>query len=805
MKPLKKAIQKPLAIAVAAVTTSALAASVVVMATKLINAPSSNPWDYTLYAFDTGTEAIKSNAASLLVEGDVRTAGGAVFGNGQTEITENLIAGGKVQYEGDNLKAGKLTEDAEALTVNSVFSDVYVEAVGKNEVQYAESLSDQYLVIDNSVIGQSDLNVSVRRNSLTADEAGDTVSHKSGAFGADFMADLYNRPDAWKGVLPFLYTGSQPEDKDFAALGKLSAFLPVETSKNAEGWSNAELLPENVFSSHLSVKDVRNYIDVIKKDNPVFNICADAEAAVTVSGAFDRSTINPAEAKDAKQIIVTDGNFSLNGTYENLEEIRCDNIGGVQLHGDFPNLKYIYMSSWSNLNLAGDFPSLECVYLNGGQLLLGTAKEGFSAENATVVSEYGSIVMYAAKDIMLQNSRVLAQNSIVIRGGGALSAGSAFRVNNTLFAARDAISIEDMHDINTDLFDDLPVFYSGMPASVVNSDIAMLQGCFLSRTGSMVLTESEIGTLRGYLFAPEGIDSSARNSSVRTIINSFNYNIPTKAHNLNKQLDGDWKKGTIHSVSEARFPVALAETVTDINGFLSDSISLRNEKGEYEEVYSYKGAAANSGVLMLNSALISEGNLNLKADVLKGGKDSNALISSRTGNVTVQVNNEIDWTGVIYAPEGKVTLNGSGIFRGRIFAKEIEIISQSLEIDGSDIDAGARGFGKSSVVTTARTTEATVVSDIETTEAVTEQPGTTSSTTAETTAAGSETGEITTGASVSTTVGTSPEYTAANYEYDKLGRLVKVIYDENNYIEYTYDANGNITKVQKTVNGITEE
>ena len=549
---------------------------------------------------------------------------------------------------------------------------------------------------------------------------------------------------------------------------------------------------------------------MIKKNNPVFNICGDTAAAVTVSGAFDRSTINPAEAKDAKQIIVTDGNFSLDGTYENLEEIRCDNIGGVQLHGDFPNLKYIYMSSWSNLNLAGDFPSLECVYLNGGQLLLGTADEGFSAENATVISENGSIVMYAAKDITLQNSRVLAQNSIVIRGGGALGAGSAFRANNTLFAARDAISIEDMHDINTELFDDLPVFYSGKPLSVVNSDIAMLQGCFLSRTGSMVLTESEIGTLRGYLFAPEGIDSSARNSSVKTIINSFNYNIPTKAHNLNKQLDSDWKKGTIHGVSEARFPVALAETVTDINGFLSDSISLRNEKGEYEEVYSYKGASANSGVLTLNSALISEGDLNLKADVLKGGKDSNALISSRTGNVTVQINNEIDWTGIIYAPEGKVTLNGSGIFRGKIFAKEIEIISQTLEIDGSEMDAGARGFGKSSAVTTSGTTETTVVSGIETTEAVTStsdtvQPGSTSSTAAETTAVGSETGEITTGESVSTTVRTSPEYTAANYEYDKLGRLIKVIYDENNYITYTYDANGNITKVQKTVNGITEE
>lgn len=33
------------------------------------------------------------------------------------------------------------------------------------------------------------------------------------------------------------------------------------------------------------------------------------------------------------------------------------------------------------------------------------------------------------------------------------------------------------------------------------------------------------------------------------------------------------------------------------------------------------------------------------------------------------------------------------------------------------------------------------------------------------------------------------------YEYDKLGRVTKATYDEDYYIEYTYDANGNITSV----------
>ncbi len=37
-----------------------------------------------------------------------------------------------------------------------------------------------------------------------------------------------------------------------------------------------------------------------------------------------------------------------------------------------------------------------------------------------------------------------------------------------------------------------------------------------------------------------------------------------------------------------------------------------------------------------------------------------------------------------------------------------------------------------------------------------------------------------------------------SYEYDKLGRVTKVIYDSENYIEYVYDKNGNITDVKVT-------
>ena len=39
---------------------------------------------------------------------------------------------------------------------------------------------------------------------------------------------------------------------------------------------------------------------------------------------------------------------------------------------------------------------------------------------------------------------------------------------------------------------------------------------------------------------------------------------------------------------------------------------------------------------------------------------------------------------------------------------------------------------------------------------------------------------------------------AETYEYDKLNRLIKVVYDTGEILTYEYDANGNIKSVQRT-------
>lgn len=45
---------------------------------------------------------------------------------------------------------------------------------------------------------------------------------------------------------------------------------------------------------------------------------------------------------------------------------------------------------------------------------------------------------------------------------------------------------------------------------------------------------------------------------------------------------------------------------------------------------------------------------------------------------------------------------------------------------------------------------------------------------------------------------------SAAYQYDKLGRLVKVVYENGDYISYVYDASGNIKTIKKYVNGKEE-
>lgn len=442
-------------------------------------------------------------------------------------------------------------------------------------------------------------------------------------------------------------------------------------------------------------------------------------------------------------------------------------------------------------------------------MLLGSGDLGFLASNADIINDNGATIIYTAKDVSLSNCRIAAAGTLVIRGHGKTADPSCFFADNTLFAASGAITFEDMNDDNDIRTANISVFYSDAPMSFVKCHFDLLQGCYISRSGAMVLTETEIKTLRGFIFSPYGINKYAPNSTTNIYINTYSYNISPNIHNLNEQQNGIWNKGTIETIETleaVRFPLKLAGSITDIEGFILDLTKVKNDDGEYVEKYAIKGFVSDTGTLTLNSSLFADGNITITTGYLNGGDQAKSIIASRTGDIIITVDSGIEWNGIIFAPNGKVTLYGSGQINGRIFAQEIEIYSDTLTVIGGDEDISELGFtAPPKEETTTSREESSDVEDETTTSATTtsmSEPETNINSSSSTT---TESKTDTTTTTTVTITGDDSNYTQAQYEYDKLGRLIKVIYDEENYIEYVYDANGNIVEVKKTIDGIAEE
>jgi YD repeat-containing protein len=192
----------------------------------------------------------------------------------------------------------------------------------------------------------------------------------------------------------------------------------------------------------------------------------------------------------------------------------------------------------------------------------------------------------------------------------------------------------------------------------------------------------------------------------------------------------------------------------------------------------------------VNTYLLSESDIWINSAYLYGGATAHAVIASRNGDVVIN-SDTINFHGIIYAPNGRVTISGSGTINGRIFAQEIVIVSDTLTIIAGDSDISHLGFiapdSDEPPVTTTPTTSTT--EPTEPTSPVTSP--TTTPTTLETTP-------------TSTTDDIPAEFTDVEYEYDSLGRLIRVVFDDENYIKYEYDVNGNITRVTRVVDGIAQ-
>ncbi len=800
----------PVAVAAAAAIMTTMISTAFAISGQLNKQPSDNPWDYTLLA-SGGDESLIADANTLTVAGDMRANGSIGFDGENVSVSGLVVASGTVRSDVTSYEAGRTIENTNVLEVNNVFGDVYGYVSSSGEISYTDTVTANMYEVNEPVVAVSSLDLTTSKNIPCEDEQEQT--NKFGVFGAGFLTSVYENQSKWSEVLAIYPADTVIESdesgcRDLLELAKKSAFIPVGEQAVSDTWKNSDAIATTAFQDNFNQNYVTTYISQLKQDNPVFEVGADD--STTVHCSYDNSMVNPPEAAEAVNLVAMDGNFALalDGEYEELETIRLDNWGGSQLIGSYPNLKYIYKTSWGNLNLAGDFPALECVYLPGGQLLLGNGDEGFSADKATFINENGIIITYTANDVTMTNCDLVTSQNIVIRGAGKDETAAKFNVENTLFAANNALAFEDMSNVDTASYENLPVFYSYAPMSFVNCNFEMLQGCFISSNGAMGLTECDIKTLRGYLFSPYGFNEYASNSSACVYIDTYSYNVNPNINSLNTQQNGIWEIGRIAVFEHAAFPEELVSKIGDAAGFIEQVENVKNKDGEYEKAFNLSGTWKEPGTLTVNSHLLSEGDLNISADYLISDTEETSIIASRNGNITITVNDEMKLNAILYAPNGKVTIQGPGTINGRIFAKEIQIDSDTIIISGGSEDISAMGFippEPSEAETTESTSDETTEASSDMTDETAESTEATESNTSETDAAETKLTEDTTEETTTEVKPTGTVFTEAEYSYDGLGRLIKVTYNTENYIEYEYDANGNITDVKKYSDGVLQE
>ncbi len=786
MKKIKKMSIASLSVTAAFMTSIFVSAAI----QKDESKPNTNPWDYSLLS-SRGNTSLNCTLQSICVDGDMRS---------NQDI--NLV-GTDFYIEGDVVTSGEISEDVlivdigrdfigyDTIEVPDRWDNVYSKATENSGYTYiSNNIYESSLEINDTALSDVDLNIKVLSDIVKDDPKENKGEGKTGIFGAGFMTLAYENYEKWKTILPLFDTDisiseDESDHKDVLELARKSGFIPIQEQLVSSNWDNYDKLPGAAITDNFGSDGVSQYISEIKQDNPVFETGNDD--SVVIQSQWDNSTINPDNA-NSKSIKIINGNCTLNGNYDKIEEVKLENYGGMQLIGDFPNLKYIYKTSWGNLNLAGNFPSLECIYMPGGQLLLGTADKGFSANDVTIINETGTVAVYTAQDTKITDSRILTSQNILMRGAGKNENAAEFNAENTIMAAGGNLMFEDMNDNEMNRYENIPVFYSQNPISLIKCNFELMQGMFMTRSGSIIMAASDIETMRGFLASPNGINEYQANSASGIYLDTYSYNIHPGINSLNEQPNGSERIGSINAVEYANFPVELLSSVGNAEKFVSDIDST-----EFDSDLGH--AVSKPGVFELNSYLLATGNINITADKLQNDQNTKSVIGSKNGDISINLTEKMNYYGIIYAPNGKVTIHGSGVLNGRIFAREIEIVSDSFVINGREINATKLGFTKDEPASP-KPTETTTTVITTTTQSESESQTTTTIRTESTTTTSSTTTETT----------TQPvDYNSnVKYEYDSLNRVTKAVYDEENYVEYVYDANGNIMKVTIVKDGMIQ-
>ncbi len=626
MKKIKKISIAALSVTAAFMTSLFVSAAI----QKDESKPNTNPWDYSLLS-SSGNTSLNCTLQSICVDGDMRS---------NQDI--NLM-GTDFYIEGDVVTSGETSEDVLIVDIGRKFigydtieapnrwDSVYSKAIENSGYAYIPNyIHESSLEINNTALSDVDLNIKVLSDIVKEDPNENKGKGRTGIFGAGFLTSAYDNYEKWKTILPLFDSDisigeNESGHKDVLELARKSGFIPIQEQSVSSNWDNYDKLPGAAITDNFGSDGISNYISKLKKDNPVFDI--GNEDSVVIQSQWDNSTINPDNA-NSESIKITNGNCTLNGNYDKIEEIKLENYGGMQLIGDFPNLKYIYKTSWGNLNLVGNFPSLECIYMPGGQLLLGNADKGFTATDVTIINETGIVAVYTAQDTKITDSRIVTSQNILMRGAGKNAAAAEFNAENTIMAAGGNLMFEDMNDNEMNRYENIPVFYSRNPISLIKCNFKLMQGMFMTQSGAIIMADSDIGTMRGFLAAPNGINEYQANSASGIYLDTYSYNIHPGINSLNEQPNGSERVGSINAVEYANFPVELLSNVGNAEKFVSDINST-----EFDSDLGH--AVSKPGVFELNSYLLATGNISVTADKLQNDQNAKSVIGSKNGDISI--------------------------------------------------------------------------------------------------------------------------------------------------------------------------
>lgn len=99
-------------------------------------------------------------------------------------------------------------------------------------------------------------------------------------------------------------------------------------------------------------------------------------------------------------------------------------------------------------------------------------------------------------------------------------------------------------------------------------------------------------------------------------------------------------------------------------------------------IYSSDVYSASGSTVKVNHTVIAEQNIYLSGEAVYG---ENAILYSKNGDISINCNNLTDFKGIIYAPNGIVTLNGAMVnIEGAIIAKEIYVQANNFTVNKND-------------------------------------------------------------------------------------------------------------------------